>query len=241
MNTNGDEIAIPQHVEPEKEMHTSKRVACQETTAGAAKALAQGVQDDTSVDIERIAGAQDQASSGSSSSSESAQSTDSLSLRAVNKGSRTGPPTSGDPIDLDNEDHESSHKEYFLMCTPKRSDMVLRHVDVTRARCDYTSYHNLNREYYKKWPRCLHWLFLKEISSVDFIKFHLYWKQNVSIEEKDIGILPPRLSDEYSYSADTNPPVLRTALRHFIQHPIMPRKLPTIVLEFRGRLEGDLS
>jgi hypothetical protein len=41
----------------------------------------------------------------------------------------------------------------------------------------------------------------------------------VSIDIKDLGDLPQQPSEEYCYQADTNPPVLKTALRHFIQHP----------------------
>ena len=48
----------------------------------------------------------------------------------------------------------------------------------------------------------------------------------MSIERKDFGELPPYPSENYSYTADTNPPVLRTALRHFIEHPSHAPKHP---------------
>jgi hypothetical protein len=54
----------------------------------------------------------------------------------------------------------------------------------------------------------------------------LYWATNVSIGAEDFGKLPPYSSEDYSYTADTNPPVLRTALRHFIEHPSHAPKHP---------------
>lgn len=50
-------------------------------------------------------------------------------------------------------------------------------------------------------------------------KFYIYWRKNVSIEPKDLREFPKQPSQQYRDHADTNPPVLRTALRHFIQHP----------------------
>jgi hypothetical protein len=47
----------------------------------------------------------------------------------------------------------------------------------------------------------------------------MFWRKNVSIDSTDLGHLPQQPSEDYSYQSDTNPPVLRTALRHFIQHP----------------------
>jgi hypothetical protein len=48
----------------------------------------------------------------------------------------------------------------------------------------------------------------------------------VSVERKDFGELPPYPSEDYSYTSDTNPPVLKTALRHFIEHPSHAPKYP---------------
>ncbi|CZR66305.1 uncharacterized protein PAC_16206 [Phialocephala subalpina] len=214
---------------------------------GAAQALAELAESSTVVDIKRLAEDQDGPSPSPSSSSKSAGSLSFVSRRAV-----TTPRDSGTEMETRVIDtYEHSRREYFLMCRPRQSDMILKHVDVTEARCDYTSYEKLNRAYYGYWPKFLCWALLKEISSVEFVRFYLYWQRNVSIDPKDIGVLAPSPSDEYSYRADTNPPVLKTALQHFIQHPShapkiprhrlrIPKKLQTklLLLENVDRLEG---
>ncbi len=41
----------------------------------------------------------------------------------------------------------------------------------------------------------------------------------MSIDSNDFGKLPSPHCPEYSYYADTDPPVLKTALLHFLEHP----------------------
>lgn len=41
----------------------------------------------------------------------------------------------------------------------------------------------------------------------------------MNIEDKDFGCLPSQSRDDYSYQADTNPPIPRDAVRHFIEYP----------------------
>lgn len=47
----------------------------------------------------------------------------------------------------------------------------------------------------------------------------LVLRSNVGIDRADLGKIPSPLCREYSYCADTNPPVLKTALQHFTEHP----------------------
>jgi hypothetical protein len=54
----------------------------------------------------------------------------------------------------------------------------------------------------------------------------LYWATNVSIDLKDFGKLSPYPTEDYSFTANTNPPVPRTALRHFIENPSHAAKEP---------------
>jgi hypothetical protein len=62
----------------------------------------------------------------------------------------------------------------------------------------------------------------------------------VSIERNDFDVLPPPLLEDYSYLADTKPPVLKTALRHFIKYPNhapkAPRHRPRIPKKLRDQL-----
>ena len=48
----------------------------------------------------------------------------------------------------------------------------------------------------------------------------------MSIEDCDFGELPPYPSEDYPFVADTNPPVPRTALGHFIEYPSHAPKQP---------------
>lgn len=222
-----------------------------EYKSGAAQSLVALTESNTVVDIERLAEDQDGNNSSPTSSSESVGSSGFASSRDAGFTRDSAPKTdihmSTNVVSI----YEHSRREYFLMCRPRQSDMILKHVDVTEARCDYTSYQRLNRAYYGYWPKFLRWILLKEISSVEFVKFYLYWQRNVSIDPKDRGVLPPSPSDEYSCRADTNPPVLKTALQHFIQHPDHALKIPRhrpripkklqkklLLLENVDRLEG---
>jgi hypothetical protein len=68
-------------------------------------------------------------------------------------------------------------------------------------------------------------------------------KREVLME--DFGKLAPYSSEDYSYTADTNPPVLRTTLRHFIEHPSHapkhPHHRPRVPKKVRGPLLLDKS
>ena len=73
------------------------------------------------------------------------------------------------------------------------------------------------------------------------MKFHVYWRTNVNIEVSDLGSLPPPTSRDYDFDRKARrPPILRTALTHFLQHPShapkgsrhlarMPKKLGGII------------
>ena len=61
-------------------------------------------------------------------------------------------------------------KEFILVCRDKQSDTKLYHADITKAMCDFTSYHVLHAQYYGRFKMIWKWLTLKEIGSVDFVK-----------------------------------------------------------------------
>jgi hypothetical protein len=124
------------------------------------------------------------------------------------------------------EQSDPDNPEYILLCKQNGRDARLHHADITQAPCDNSTYNVLHRIYYGRYPNIWRWITLREIYSIDFVKFHLYWATNVSIDSKDIGLLPPQPSPDYDYRADTNPPVLTTALRHFIEHPTHAPKTP---------------
>jgi hypothetical protein len=71
----------------------------------------------------------------------------------------------------------------------------------------------------------------------------LYWATNVGIDHSDFGRLPPYPSEDYLFTANTNPPVPRTALQHFIENPShaakQPRHRPRIPKKVRGPLLLD--
>ena len=47
----------------------------------------------------------------------------------------------------------------------------------------------------------------------------MYWRDNVSILPEGINKLPPAEATDYLYSRSTSPPVLLTAVQHFIEFP----------------------
>ncbi|KAI9812244.1 MAG: hypothetical protein M1832_000476 [Thelocarpon impressellum] len=58
-------------------------------------------------------------------------------------------------------------------------------------------------------------------SAQESSQFHVYWRNNVNIEIIDYGSLPPPHTADYELDRTaTKPPIFRTALAHFIQHPL---------------------
>ncbi|KAE8444561.1 hypothetical protein EG329_014485 [Mollisiaceae sp. DMI_Dod_QoI] len=136
-----------------REVEVSWKCACgatfQETVIeykpGAAQAMVQLNGSGASIDIERLA--EEQNGLGSSSY-ESVEKGNSLCQRSVSRSGSKDISTDTDPGAQSHRVYENSLQEYFLMCRPKGSEMVLKHVDVTEAKCDYTSYFKLNNAYY---------------------------------------------------------------------------------------------
>ncbi|KAH8645962.1 hypothetical protein BGZ60DRAFT_424740 [Tricladium varicosporioides] len=211
-----------------------------EFAPGAAQKLVQAVID---LDIESMAGLSSALSSSSSLSSSSTEyvktpvpvklsrRSQNKSTNAANESESTGAKTHEKPIEA----------QYILLCKSRGNEIVLKHADISKTLCDQSSYQVLHRKHYGRLSGIFRWATLKQIESVEFVRFHLYWKKNVSIDTNDIGALPPSDSEEYCFSADTNPPVLKSALRHFIEHPSHapkhPYHRPRIPKKLRVRLD----
>ncbi|KUJ18597.1 uncharacterized protein LY89DRAFT_667676 [Mollisia scopiformis] len=191
---------------------------------GAAQELANSFDTRASVDIEREAGAESYSESRTSDRSGRHSRLDVKTEEQHTMGSST----------------YRRKKEFILMCQESGKDTRLYHADISETLCDYSSYYVLHAQYYGRLKGSWTWLTLKEISSVKFVKFSLYWTTNVSIDSNDFGELPPYPSEDYSFAADTNPPVPRTALQHFIENPSHapkhPRHRPRIPKKASGPL-----
>ena len=52
------------------------------------------------------------------------------------------------------------------------------------------------------------------------MQFQIYYHSSANIDAPDIGRLPPATATDYDFDRSARPPpILRTALTHYVQHP----------------------
>lgn len=74
------------------------------------------------------------------------------------------------------------------------------------------------------------------------LKFHVYWRINVNIDASDLGSLPPPTSTDYDFDRTAErPPILRTALTHFLQHPSHAPKGTRHLARIPKKIGGTLA
>ncbi|KAI9828115.1 MAG: hypothetical protein M1832_003642 [Thelocarpon impressellum] len=98
-------------------------------------------------------------------------------------------------------------------------------------------YDELHLCLYSRTRRWIRWLILQKLDSIDFVRFQVFCQNKVSIGANDYGSLPPLDAHEYELERTTcRPPILLTALAHYVQKPLdapkgalhlkrMPKKL----------------
>ncbi|KAL9113553.1 MAG: hypothetical protein Q9227_002291 [Pyrenula ochraceoflavens] len=115
----------------------------------------------------------------------------------------------------------SEQGRWVLLCLPGRRYYEVHNTCVKKARCNRDMYAQLHKRYHLKFRRWILWLTLRKLESVSFVRFHIFWRNNVNIEAIDLGSLPPPTSTDYDFDRMADrPPILRTALTHFLQHPM---------------------
>ncbi|CZT41816.1 uncharacterized protein RSE6_01609 [Rhynchosporium secalis] len=120
-----------------------------------------------------------------------------------------------------------SAKQFILLCRTHGNTARLHHADVSEVPLLLKIKGALDmldaaRDIFHRVRQGRPCLSFKLLDTTDFNSPICIRQQN----REDFGKLPLSHSREYSYSADTNPPVLKTALQHFIEHPsLAPRHL----------------
>ncbi|KAI9676333.1 MAG: hypothetical protein M1817_000490 [Caeruleum heppii] len=110
--------------------------------------------------------------------------------------------------------------KWVLLCLPGRASDEVRHANMKNVMCNRSMYTELNQCYLSGVRWWIRWLTLHKLGSIDFVRFHVYWRNNVNIESLDYGSLPPPHATDYELDRTVRPPpILRTALAHYIQHP----------------------
>ncbi|KAH0553287.1 hypothetical protein GP486_006580 [Trichoglossum hirsutum] len=99
----------------------------------------------------------------------------------------------------------------------------LIHLDISGCRSDMAMFQKMNEKYYGVGKRRRLWnlLSLRTLSSIEFVRFHIYFKNNVAIDLSTIGELPPA-SEPYVYSVGKRaikPNIPNQALLHFFLQP----------------------
>lgn len=67
-------------------------------------------------------------------------------------------------------DENQPNKEFILLCRPSGQEILLKHANVTNTPCDRSTYEMLHRKHFGKYHIYIKWMYLTEISSVDFTK-----------------------------------------------------------------------
>jgi hypothetical protein len=132
---------------------------------GAAKKLADSIYTRASIDIERQAGSE---SCSESTASDSSSSSDGRCHRTSSGRSNA----SVEEKDQSTHGDAATHGEklFILLCRDSGNETRLRHADVSKTLCDYSSYQVLHAQYYGRLKGFWKWLVLREIFSVEFVK-----------------------------------------------------------------------
>ena len=193
---------------------------------GAAALLAPTQSESLDVDLEKQSESSTE-SDGSSTVATTVSSQDSCRRRSP-KNARSGQNSSFGENNFD----EVGQKR-VLLCIPGRGSDELKAACITSSKTDQCMFTALHTSLYSARRRLLHWLTLQRITGVTFAEvrisllalallidqFYIYWRNNLSILPDGIGKLPPAEATDYLISRDTSPPLLLSALHHFIEHP----------------------
>jgi len=118
------------------------------------------------IDVERLAGLGQEAAVSTSSFVES-DSSSSGSIRQCNNNSQLS--QSETRRSNASEYCNNLEVDYILFCKANRREIVLKHADFIKTPCDHSVYYLLHRKHSRKYYYWYKWIYLYEISAVDYI------------------------------------------------------------------------
>lgn len=143
------------------------------------------------------------------------------------------------PSNNDNQ-HQHNFVHWCMPSTPYATHMLPLQTCPMRSDIDF--FHALRAQYKEKTGRYKSILSFKKPIAIRFVKFRLFHRRLVDIQEID-AIPPESEKDEYEYSpmpADTIPPIGPKLLMHFFLHPDHAAVRPILLANIPKRKKDEL-